>query len=252
MHPAQVKTTKLFQSFFLFCLIAAACTATSFGNDAGGPLLRLSFSGTSNDPAWVFKLDTSAGYRFNRHFEISGGVPIYFVRASDSGATDGFTSKNGIGDAYINLRLMISRPDYYFSSSIKGAAPTGDDADGFSTGRVTFDWTNYFEGDIGKWTPFGSAGIANTISDTHFFNRPFTSLGTVGHFEGGLYFWPSEKIGIAGSAYAVTPTGQQKIYSKLMQRQSPITPPSTTGNAGRGNRLERGGRCTGSWSFGLD
>jgi hypothetical protein len=40
-----------------------------------------------------------------------------------------------------------------------------------------------FKGDFGKWIPFCKVGIANTISDTHFFNRPFTSLDTVDHFE---------------------------------------------------------------------
>jgi hypothetical protein len=82
--------------------------------------------------------------------------------------------------------------------------------------------------------PFGSAGLANTISDTHFFNRPFTSLGLVGHFEGGALFEPLEWLGVGGSGYAVTPTGEQKIYSRVIRRLS------GTSNAGAGTNLGSG------------
>ena len=71
------------------------------------------------------------------------------------------------------------------------------------------------EYDGGKWVPFISAGIANSVSDTHFFTRPFTSLGIVGQFEGGLLYNPSWWVGLGGSGYAVIPTGEQKIYSRL-------------------------------------
>jgi hypothetical protein len=181
------------------------------------PLFYTSFSGSYNDPGWMFKLDTTAGYRLNSHFEIIAGLPVYFVQVPDDSLDGGSSLKSGIGNVYVDFRLMTERSGFYFGSSLRGTAPTGNEEEGFSTGRVTFDWSNYFEYNIGEWTPFGSAGIANSISDTHFFTRPFTSLGIVGQFEGGLLYDPAGWIGFGGSGYAVVPSGEQKIYSRLLR-----------------------------------
>ena len=43
-----------------------------------------SFSGSTNSAGQVLKLDTSAGYNLGKHFEIGGGLPLYFVRGSSS------------------------------------------------------------------------------------------------------------------------------------------------------------------------
>ena len=191
------------------------CSQAADGD--GKPIFYSGFSGSYNDPGWIFKLDTSAGYRFNSHFEITAGLPVYFVQIPDESTDDTASSKSGIGNFYIDLRLMAERDGFYFGSSLRGTAPTGNAEEGFSTGRVTFDWSNYLEYNIGQWTPFGSAGIANSVSDTHFFTRPFTSLGIVGQFEGGLLFDPAVWIGLGGSGYSVVPSGGQKIYSRLVE-----------------------------------
>jgi hypothetical protein len=193
------------------------------------PILSLTFSGSANNPGWIYVLNPVAGYRFSRHFEVTGGVPLYMVRAPETSTSDGINSKNGIGNALLNLKLLFDNSNFSFNSTLNGTAPTGNEKEGFSTGRGTFDWTNYFEVSAGRWTPFGSAGIANTISDTHFFSRPFSSLGLVGHFEGGASIKAVQWISIGGSGYAVTPSGQQKIYSKLVGQQS------AGSNSSRGN-----------------
>lgn len=197
----------------------AACTGPVMAQDAdSGPLLTVGFSGSSLDPAWVFKLDPSLGYRFNRHFEMDGGLPVYFVHVPADSMEEGYSSKNGIGNAYVDLRVMFDRSMFGFTSEVRVTAPTGDSDSGFSSGRATVDWTNYVDFNFGKWTPFGSVGIANTVSDTHFFTRPFTSLGLVGHVEGGLAYNPVSWLSLGGSGYAVLPSGEQKIYSKLIPR----------------------------------
>ena len=223
--------------FLLFLAVLAISIRFAAGAERG-PILSLQFSGTSNDPGWIYRLDATGGYKFNSHFEVDCGLPVYFVRVSDSGIADGFSSKNGIGNAYIDLRFLLGKPSYFFSSTIRGTAPTGKVDEGFSTGRATFDWTNYFERSFGSWTPFGSAGVANTISDTHFFNQPFASLGLVGHFEGGISFEPVHRISLAASGYAFTPSGQQKVFSKLINRQMSGTSSMVPQSRGRGrNRV---------------
>jgi hypothetical protein len=238
MQTVQKQTFGLIQEIFLIAAFLFSILF-AYGNDGVSGLLRkLDFSGNSSDPGWIYKLDPSAGLRLRKHLEIADGIPIYLVRVPDSGAADGFISKQGIGDAYLSLNQIFSRGDFSYTGILKGAAPTGNQDDGFSTGRATVDWSNYFDIGIGKWTPFGSIGIANTVSDTHFFNRPFSSLGLVAHFEGGASFQPVRWIRIAGSAYAVAPAGQQKIYSKLIARRSLETAAGKSGrnpNAAAGN-----------------
>jgi hypothetical protein len=225
-------------------LAAISCLAAATQEEDKGPVLAVGFSGSSNDSAWIYKLDASAGYRFNSNFEIDFGVPVYFVRVPPDNP-DGYTSQSGIGNAYVDLKAMFRRSDFNFATSLRGTAPTGDEDAGFSSGRATIDWTNYFDVGLNRWTPFGSIGIANTVSDTYFFTRPFTSLGLAAHAEGGLTFTPVSWANIGGSGYAVLPVGDQKIYSKLVTRQANGSSSQVSGNgamngsaAGRGkNRV---------------
>lgn len=127
---------------------------------------------------------------------------------------------NGIGNAYLDIRLDVDTDAVNYSSNIDLSVPTGDKDRGFSTGTVTADWTNYFSRSFSSVTPFGSIGIANTISDTSFFVRPFSSLGLVGHFEGGATVDVSDLFRVAASTYAVRASGEQRIISKLIERKT--------------------------------
>jgi hypothetical protein len=97
-------------------------------------------------------------------------------------------------------------------------APTGDKTNGFSTGRATVDWTNTFSHKVSAVTPFVEIGLANTLSDTSLFVRPFTTLGFVGHFDGGATIALSRYVDVGVSAYAVRAAGQQTIISKIVGR----------------------------------
>src|SRR5437773_1322193 len=182
-----------------------------------GMVFYETFQGSSNTLGQVMKMNSTLGYNFNKYVGIDAGVPFYFVRSSPTSTTTGWTSNNGIGNAYVNLRLTINNPTVNFVSTLTGAAPTGDAATGFSTGRAIFDWNNYFDHPFSRITPFANVGVANSISDTRFFTRPFTSLGLVSHFEGGANLRFSQYFGVGAAAYDILPSGQQKIYSKLIK-----------------------------------
>ncbi len=201
------------------------------------------FEGSSNTLGQVFKLDTSGGYNFNKHLGVDLGIPVYFVRNSATSSTTGTsTTNNGIGNVYAVVRLTLNSPVLNYVTSIAGTAPTGDTAKGFSTGRATIDWNNHLDRTIWRLTPFANLGVANTISDTHFFTRPFSSLGTVGHFEGGGSWSLWHFVSVGASAYDILPSGQQKIFSKLVRR--PSSGSSMAGSMG-GSSAGRGGRGRG-------
>jgi hypothetical protein len=176
--------------------------------------------GSANSDAQVNRLEASAGYNFNRTFGVDFGLPFYFVNSnlSTDPSLNGFRS--GLGNAFINFRIMPRLADWHYVPSLMVTAPTGDKDRGFSTGRVTFDWNNFVSRPLSRFTPFGNVGVANTISDTNFFSRPFSSLGVVGHFEGGTSYRLHRTLSVGASAYSVVPAGEQKIYSRVAKGQS--------------------------------
>ena len=185
------------------------------------------FQGSANTLGAVNELDSSLGYKFNSHFGIDGGLPVYFIRPSSSTtATTGTPSSNGIGNVYGQARLTFANPVLNFESTLTGAAPTGDQASGFSTGHAVIDWSNYFDHSFSRLTPFGDLGIANAVSDTMFFVRPYTTHGTVTHLEGGARYRLAKPLSIALSAYDFAPSGQQTVVSRIVKAQNP--PPAST------------------------
>lgn len=196
------------------------------------------FGGSSDSDGRVFKLDSNVGYNFSRHFSMDMGVPIYFVQASSS--TKGATSNNALGNPYIDLRLKFNNRAVNYGSVLTGYAPTADSKKGLSTGRATFDWTNRFDRSFSRFTPFAEAGIANTITDSRLFNRPFTSLGFNTHFQAGTSFDLWKFFSVGASAYDVLPWGQQTIFSKLVGQQSKSLLPTSHGRVFENNQQTTG------------
>jgi hypothetical protein len=182
------------------------------------------------DSGLIMKADPSLGYTFNRYLQVYSGLPVYFVRES-AATTANPSSMSGLGNAYAGLSFSLLNPIIDYGSTVEVTAPTGDESRGFSTGRFTADWTNSFSHTFGSVTPYASAGVANTIADTSFFVRPFTSDGLVGHFETG-WFWsvaPRVTAGFAG--YAVRASGEQRIVSRVLQSDTTLNTTNSNRNS---------------------
>jgi hypothetical protein len=222
------------RGFWLVLIVVSALPALA--EQGGGWSLSGRFQGSSNSDGLVLKADPTLGYSFSQHFQTYFGVPFYFVNESSTiqtqtASTNGFM--NGLGNAYVGFRLGVDNDAVNYSSTLEGTAPTGDKAKGFSTGRATVDWTNRFSHSFSSVTPFASAGLANTVSDSSFFVRPFTTLGIVSHFDGGAKLTLSKFVDVGASAYAVRAAGQQTVISKIFKNAS--TTPGTSGTtAGSG------------------
>jgi len=177
----------------------------------------------------VYRLDSSVGYNFSKHFGADLGLPIYFVYAS---STTGSVSNNGIGNPYLDLRLKFNNPAVNYGSVLTGFVPAADSKRGMSTGRGTFDWTNHFDRSFSRLTPFLEAGIANTIADSQVFIRPYTTLGFNSHFQGGATFDLWKFVSVGASAYDILPLadGIQQSLGEVREHQQ-FLPPQTTGSA---------------------
>ena len=105
--------------------------------------------------------------------------------------------------------------DYF--ATITLAAPTGNKNDGRSTGHFTYDWTNHVERSLGRFTPFAEAGLANTVADTRFFRRQFTTLGHAAHVEPGTRFRLSRSLSVSASLYDVLSWGPQTLFTRRIR-----------------------------------
>ena len=195
------------------------------GDDAKGFSEIESIQATVNSDQKLFKLDSTVGWDFNKHFGVFAGVPVYFVEIPSSTTTTGTTTtttpsstNNGIGNAYLGIAFRAPNPALGYASTITAGAPTGDTSKGFSSGRATIDWDNRFEHSFTRLTPFLEGGFGNTVPDSRLVTRAFTSLGFITHLEEGAEFELVKHVSVGGSGYQILPAGNQKIYSKLVAK----------------------------------
>src|SRR5438270_5048583 len=183
-----------------------------------------SFQGSLNSDSKMFKLDSSAGYDFNKHFGLFAGMPLYFantqtvttqVNCNTTTTTQNVTN-NGFGNAYFGLVMRAPNKTLDYSSTLTFATPTGSTSKGFSSGRANAHWTNRFEHAFNRLTPFFEGGLSNAVPDSQLFTRPFTSLGMLTHLEEGGEVELVKHFSVGGSGYEIVPFGNQKIFSKIV------------------------------------
>src|SRR5215475_7301868 len=180
------------------------------------------FQGTINSDSRIYKLDSNLGWDFNKRFGVFVGAPVYVANVPSSTTTNGggattnaSRTNSGIGNAYLGFTLRAPSPKLDYASAVTAYAPTGSVSKGLSTGRVGVDWTNRFEHTFYGLTPFFEGGLSNTVPDSVFFARPFTSLGAISHLEEGAEYELVRHFSVGGSAYQIVPFGNQKILSKI-------------------------------------
>jgi hypothetical protein len=182
------------------------------------------FQGSLNSDSKMFKLDSNAGYDFNKHFGVFAGMPVYFANTQtvttqingNATTTTQDVTNNGLGNAYFGLALRAPNQTLDYSSTLTFAAPTGSTSKGFSSGRANIDWSNRFEHSFSRLTPFFEGGLSNAVPDSQLFTRPFTSLGLLTHLEEGGEFEVVKHFAVGGSGYEIVPFGNQKIFSKIV------------------------------------
>jgi hypothetical protein len=203
--------------------------ATKNAVEEKGFTLTETYEGSGNTDGFITDINSTAGYIFNPHFSINMGVTYLFVSPSTS--KTGATSASGMGNPSLGFRYSRKGPLFDFSTGLNGAFPVASSAKGLSTGRVTFDWDNHFAHGFDRLTPFLDVGLANSVPDTRFLHRPYTSLGTLSHFEGGSELDLGDKFSVSASGYYILPWGAQQIFVRGKK--------STTGSTKGGASLTR-------------
>jgi len=189
------------------------------------------------------------GYVFTRHFGVDAGIPVFFVRGSSTNALGQTTntSENGIGDAYLQVRLAFANPILNYRMVVTGTAPTGSRSAGFSTGHATYDWTNHFDHAFDRLLPFADIGVGNSIPEGFVYQRDYSTFGHDAHFQAGTGFRITDWLGLSASAYDVSAWGTQTVFSRIVGLGGlPV------GRGGHGRVFELANQTTGSSSLTSD
>lgn len=234
----------------LFCLAASlAGFAQSSPNGAVQPsrfVVYESFAGDTNADGQVMALTSSATYYLTDHLSVRAGLPVYFDRAASAVSSTTIpaptTFSSGIGDIFLTVRAGWKHPLINYSTALTGTLPTGSTSLGFSTGHFTFDWSNRLDRTFGRLTPFVDVGLANSVTDTPYFLRPFATLGPLAHFEGGAGLALTHAVNFTLTAYDVAPWGTQTVISRVVGAASPANPRTST----HGRAFESAHQTTGT------
>jgi len=183
-----------------------------------GWTLGARFEGDYSSAAGVYDVATALGYNFSNHLGMDAGVPFYFVNTptATTQINPGAVSGVGMGNTFVDLLLNYPNRSLNYSSAIHLTAPVGDTKKGLSTGHATWNYTNHFDHAFGDWSPFLDAGVGNSILDTIYFTRPFSSFGYNAAFTGGLEYDRGPYSFQAG-AYDVAPWGNQTEVSRVFR-----------------------------------
>jgi hypothetical protein len=198
-------------------LAAQTAEATAKTTDSGWVWIE-QFAGATNTYGQIFATTSTAGYNFNSHVGVIGGVPYYFIRNTSSTTV---SSTRGVGDVFGGLRLAWATPIVNYRMALTGAAPSGDSTIGLGAGRATYDWSHRLDRGFGRWTPFVEAGLTNSPSAAVLVQRQFTSTGHAAHFEAGSALRLFGPITVSGSVYDIEPWGTQTVLSRVVARGGP-------------------------------
>jgi hypothetical protein len=217
---------------------AGSKSASSSTNDEG-PAGIVPFTkgfnaslGTTNQHdssnGWSSILTPNLAYRFDRHFSINGGLPVFayinVVTTKETKNAQGVvtrtvsnlnTRKFLLGDTTLTGAFDAHPKLFDYTLSATLGMPTGDDANGLGAGQFTYEFNNHFEHPLGDYiTPDLELGIGDSTSltDTRI-RKSYTDVGTNAHFQLGLGVSLPFNINFESDAYEDLPLGTQTVTS---------------------------------------
>jgi hypothetical protein len=168
---------------------------------------------------WATIATPAIGYSFNDIFSIDATLPIYMYRLAESRSTRPRANAQLInqrgepGDVVLGFHAQFIPRLFQYQLTGLVTAPTGDEAYGLTTGRVTFDINNHFERTFGRFTPnLEIGGGDSTTLVNRSITKNYTSLGPLAHFQVGVGIDLPHGMSFESDAYEQLPIGDQKIY----------------------------------------
>jgi hypothetical protein len=178
------------------------------------------FSGVHDSvTGWATLFTPAVGYSFNDLFSVDATIPIYMYRLAESRSTHPkptaqlVNQRGEPGDIVVGLHAQFIPSLFQYQLTGAFTVPTGDKQYGLTTGRVTFDVSNYFERSFGRLSPNVEIGAGDsTTLVNRIVTKNYTSLGPLAHFQIGLGIELFRGMSFETEAYEQLPIGDQKIY----------------------------------------
>ena len=196
--------------------------------------------GSTSGDGSLYDIATGVGYNFTPHFGVGIGVPYNFVGTPSSVKTKNpqAVSGYGLGNFGLDLKWLYPEKTLNYASTIHLGAPTGDTKKGFSTGHATWNWANHIEHGWGNFTPFIDGGLGNSLPDTKYVKRLYSTFGYNAQFEGGTAV-DAGPFSLTASAYDIAPWGPQQVFSKVFRCPSGTKCSSTSKTTDRKSYLNQ-------------
>jgi len=177
---------------------------------------------------WSSIVSPNVAWRFNRHFSLNAGLPIYaylnaaYITSEDVvlgqviSATYGLRTQHTLlGDTTIAAEFEAHPRLFDYNVTAILGTPTGDATDGLGAGQVTFAVNNHFEHPVNTWlVPELELGIGNSSNlDNSRIRKSYTDVGVNAHFQLGLGFFLPFHMAFDSSAYEELPLTTQTVTS---------------------------------------
>ena len=217
-------------------LLAEEEAASTTGDGTPGIVpIRKGFNGSlettsQHDSAggWTNILTPNIAYRFNRHFSINAGLPVYTyidvaVPVSEVvelgvpiSVTYGLQTRTWLlGDTDINGEFEVHPKafDYYLTGTL--AVPTGDNANALGAGQPTYYFNNRFERVVkDMMVPHLELGIGDSLNLANTrIHDSYIEVGTNAHFQLGTSVWLPWNTTFTSAAYEDLPLATQTVTS---------------------------------------
>jgi len=168
---------------------------------------------------WATLANPAISYSFNDIFSVDATIPIYFYRLAQSRSTHPLPNaklvnqRGELGDVILGLHAQFLPARFLYQLTGAVTAPTGDEAYGLTTGRVTFDISNVFQRTYGRFTSNFEIGAGDsTTLVNRIVHKNYTSLGPLAHFQAGVAVELPMRSTFETGLYEQLPIGDQKIY----------------------------------------
>lgn len=217
--------------------VNAALTVNDNGPDGIIPATR-GFNasvGTSSQHdstnGWSSILTPNLAYRFNNHFSVDAGVPIYTYINIDSNIGTptrpvySYAIQGGVfGDLSLSFEGDTNFSSVGYSGTFSLGLPSGNTDYGLGAGQVTYNINNHFEKGFGLFTPDVEVGIGDTsgLVDQRIL-KSYVAVGPLAHFQAGTTVNLPWNCSFDAEVYEELPLAKNIVYSTTIKGKKKIT-----------------------------
>ena len=194
---------------------------------------------------WSSLLTPNLAYRFDKHFSIDVGAPIYtyinVVETKGTKAKPIYTTATKhfvTGDMNLNGHVQLAPAIFDYELTATVGLPSGNSKYGLGAGQVTYSIVNSFEKSFGMISPNVEVGIGDSSSlEQKRVRKSYVAVGTLAHFLAGFSVDLPRRSVFSASAYEELPLSALTLYSSTGRGKKKVTT-ATSKSVGEDNGFE--------------